>query len=323
MSDDIQFDTAKVIADLRDHLARHDKPIAFLFGAGTSCAVSKVVAAGDATSPLIPAVAGLTEICKTAVQALGEGFTNAWSGVEKQCKEVSQQPHIENILSRVRLIVSAIGSTDKLLGLDKQSFIKIEKTIRATIARTVNPSLDLIPKDTPHRNFAKWLARATRENPVEIFTVNYDILIENALEAERIPIFDGFVGSFHPFFYPETLRRSEYAPGSNWVRLWKLHGSVTWRRDSYEGESRIIRGAPDNSGEMILPSFEKYDESRQQPYSAYLERLGRFVDLDDSLLVTAGFSFGDDPVVSQRYSNRISCLSEMCSMSLITACASN
>lgn len=33
-------DAHKTIADLRDHLARHDKPIAFLFGAGTSCAVT-------------------------------------------------------------------------------------------------------------------------------------------------------------------------------------------------------------------------------------------------------------------------------------------
>ena len=32
-------DAQKTLADLRDHLARHDKPIAFFFGAGTSCAV--------------------------------------------------------------------------------------------------------------------------------------------------------------------------------------------------------------------------------------------------------------------------------------------
>ena len=32
-------DAQKILADFRDHLARHDKPLAFLFGAGTSCAV--------------------------------------------------------------------------------------------------------------------------------------------------------------------------------------------------------------------------------------------------------------------------------------------
>jgi hypothetical protein len=30
-------DAQKTLTDLRDHLARHDKPIAFFFGAGTSC----------------------------------------------------------------------------------------------------------------------------------------------------------------------------------------------------------------------------------------------------------------------------------------------
>jgi outer membrane protein assembly factor BamD (BamD/ComL family) len=33
-------DAQKTLANLRDHLARHDKPIAFFFGAGTSCAVA-------------------------------------------------------------------------------------------------------------------------------------------------------------------------------------------------------------------------------------------------------------------------------------------
>jgi hypothetical protein len=38
-------DAQKALADLRDHLARHDKPIAFFFGAGTSCSV--IVPADD------------------------------------------------------------------------------------------------------------------------------------------------------------------------------------------------------------------------------------------------------------------------------------
>lgn len=92
------------------------------------------------------------------------------------------------------------------------------------------------------------------------------------------------------------MRRKEAAPGVNWVRLWKMHGSVTWRRVDYDGHLRVIRGAPDPSGEMIFPSFEKYDESRQQPYAAFMDRLGRFLDLDDALLIIAGFSFGDEHI---------------------------
>ena len=47
---------------------------------------------------------------------------------------------------------------------------------------------------------------------------------------------------------------------------------------------------------MILPSALKYDESRQQPYAAFMDRLTRFLDQDDALLVTCGFSFGDEHI---------------------------
>ena len=66
-------DAQKILADFRDHLARHDKPIAFFFGAGTSCAV-RVPSAADPskTEPLVPAVARLTAIAKDDAALLGE-----------------------------------------------------------------------------------------------------------------------------------------------------------------------------------------------------------------------------------------------------------
>ena len=159
----------------------------------------------------------------------------------------------------------------------------------------MTPDLSLVT-NFPHRKFARWLAKTSRKNPVEVFTVNYDVLIEHALEIERIPAFDGFVGSYEPFFHPDSLRRVEAAPGSNWTRLWKMHGSVTWRRTDVDGRTRVVRGSPDPTGEMIYPSFQKYDESRQQPYSAFTDRLSRFLEQDDALLVVAGFSFGDEHI---------------------------
>ena len=75
-----------------------------------------------------------------------------------------------------------------------------------------------------------------------------------------------------------------------------MHGSVTWRKEVIDGRMRVIRGSPDQSGEMILPSFEKYDESRQQPYVAFADRLVRFLELDDALLIVCGFSFGDQHI---------------------------
>jgi hypothetical protein len=80
-------DVRKTIADLRDHLARHDKPIAFLLGAGTSCAVKAVGAkGGEPETPLIPAVAGLTAICDSEVRSLGKEYAEAWTKVVRRLR---------------------------------------------------------------------------------------------------------------------------------------------------------------------------------------------------------------------------------------------
>ena len=47
---------------------------------------------------------------------------------------------------------------------------------------------------------------------------------------------------------------------------------------------------------MMLPSLRKYDESRKQPYVALLDHLARFLEHQDALLVTIGYSFRDQHV---------------------------
>lgn len=289
-------DALKTLRDLREHMARHDKPLGFLFGAGTSCAVSKMVAAGGAPEPLIPAVAGLTEICRTGASGLGPKFATAWAAIVAHCEAAKEATHVEGILSRVRMMLGALGGGDTLTGLARGELVQLEASIRKSIATAVTVNPDDVPLDCPHRRFARWLARMQRQQPVEIFTVNYDVLFEHALESERIPVFDGFVGSFQPFFYPDSLRRSETAPGAHWTRLWKMHGSVTWRRITQDGRLRVVRGGNDPDGAMIYPSFEKYDESRQQPFASLTNRLARFLDQDDAILIVAGFSFGDEHI---------------------------
>ena len=290
-------DAQRTLSNLRDHLARHDKPIAFFFGAGTSCAIRVAVPGDkDKTQPLIPAVAGLTKICREEASNLDKKYEKAWQLIDAHCKEIKQDPNVENILSRLRMMLNAVGITDTLSGLKKDEIEKLEESVRKTIVKIVTPDLSKIPNEHPHRKFARWLIKTSRQNPVEIFTVNYDVLIEHALEVERIPTFDGFVGSFQPFFHPDSLRQLESAPGANWTRLWKMHGSVTWRRIEQDARVRVVRGDTNTAGEMIYPSFQKYDESRQQPYSAFTDRLSRFLEQDDALLIAAGFGFGDEHI---------------------------
>ena len=57
---------------------------------------------------------------------------------------------------------------------------------------------------------AAWAVRADYNLPLELFTVNYDLLIETALERRRVPYFDGFIGSLQARFHTELV---ETAPG--------------------------------------------------------------------------------------------------------------
>ena len=290
-------DAKKTLTDFRDHLARHDKPIAFFFGAGTSCAVRASSPTDESkTEPLIPAVAGLTEMVKERATALGDNYEKAWGLIETRCEEIGQDPNIENILSRLRMMLSAVDNADTLAGLNRDEIKKMEECVRRKIAAVVTPDLSRIQGNLPHQQFSRWLVKTSRQDPVEIFTVNYDVLLEYGMEIERIPVFDGFVGSYRPFFHLDSLRRNESAPGTSWTRLWKMHGSVTWQRIEDDGRIRIVRGETSDSGDMIYPSSQKYDESRQQPYAAFADRLSRFLEQDDALLVVAGFSFGDQHI---------------------------
>lgn len=291
------YEAYKMISDLRDHLAKHDRPIAFLFGAGTSCAIEiKDLDNNTKTRPLIPAINELTEKCKEDVSKKRKEYGDAWIKINAHLERMGKRPNIENILSQLRSMSDAANDTDTLFGLKHVDINELEKSIRKSIVSAVTPDMKNIQGNFPHRKFARWLTKTSRKNPVEIFTVNYDILIECALEAEYVPIFDGFVGGYQPFFYPDSLRRKELAPGINHTRLWKMHGSVTWKRIEINGNKRVIRSDMPSKGEMIYPSSMKYEESRRQPYVAFADRLSRFLEQDDALLIVVGFSFGDEHI---------------------------
>lgn len=303
-------DPRKVLETLRNHLTQPETNVAFLLGAGTSCAVRIQVPANDGegadgaapvTRSLIPNVAELTAIAEKEIRKLdpdGEAkrFGPAFDAIEKEVRPLGRPTNIEDILSCVRRKVHAVGEGDMLAGLSKTDLNQLEKTIRGTIAAQVNPDRSSFPERLPHEDFVRWIARMPRTQPVEIFTTNYDVLIETALEAERVAAFDGFVGCNQPFFSHESLTRPESAPGPAWARLWKIHGSINWKLDTVRGRPRVVRTEPHNEGEMILPSHHKYDESRKQPYSALLERLTRVLDRDDAILFVCGYSFSDDHI---------------------------
>lgn len=299
-------DPRQVIEDLRNHLAAHDRHLAFLLGAGTSCAVNVAPAPAPGTKPthqpLVPGTDALTAVCRAEVEQLGAKHAAAWAAVHAQCEGNARPANVEAVLSKVRMKIDAMGEGETSAGLTRDELVVLERTLCAAIAKAVTPQDNAIPHLLPHHDLAAWVKKINRGLPLEIFTTNYDILIERALEMARVPVFDGFVGAYRPYFFPECIDNEDWLPGSQWVRLWKLHGSVNWLCDT-GFDKRIVRVGPQVSGELILPSQRKYDESRKQPYVAYMDRLSRVLNSNHSLLITLGYGFGDEHINSILYSS--------------------
>jgi hypothetical protein len=143
---------------------------------------------------------------------------------------------------------------------------------------------------------AAWIARSDYRAPVEVFTVNYDLLIEEALERYRVPYFDGFIGNLRARFQTELVEAvpredRDFVPRF-FTRLWKLHGSTNWE---WAGDEILRLGAPVASGlaAAIYPSDAKYEESRRVPFVVLQDRFRRALHQPETLVLIAGYSFGD------------------------------
>lgn len=106
----------------------------------------------------------------------------------------------------------AIGADETLCGLNQNQLVGLENIVRESIVSATAPPEDIIPEKIPHDDFAQWLKLSSRRKAVELFTTNYDILIERSLERMRVPMFDGFVGSYRPFFHSESLDDLQLLP---------------------------------------------------------------------------------------------------------------
>ena len=270
----------RFMVDLRQILSQGRKRIGLLIGAGAP--VSIRVNAEDRIdkdgTPLIPDVAQLTDI------VVGNLSENDTAIIEALFPQHDGAVNIEAILTRIRKLSEAIGN-EQIHGLNGFEYRELAERICQEIGKIVSRALPKEPN--PYTELATWIGGTYRDHPVEIFTPNYDLLLEESFERNRLPYFDGFTGSHKPFFDPTTIS-SDSLP-ARWSRLWKIHGSLGW--DVQDGT--IIRTGSRDATSLIYPDHLKYDQIEKQPYTAMFERLKSFLNTPDSLLLCTGFSFLD------------------------------
>ena len=281
-------DPRRQLGYLQQCLSSDKKPLGLFLGAGCPMAIRLD---GEESAPLIPDIAGITRIVRKNLRKQPE-YQSLIEIVENHLeKDGCVNMTVEDMLTHIRALRSVAGN-DKVRGLSADNLDTLDDKICQSIHQLVDKMLP--NAETPYHRTASWVDASRRGNPVEIFTTNYDLLMEQAFEDSRVPYFDGFAGARQPFF--DLLSMEEDMLPPRWARLWKLHGSINWYQAADKGVFRATSKEDGGSRRVIHPSHLKYQESRRMPYLAMVDRLRAFLKQPTSTLILCGYSFRDEHV---------------------------
>lgn len=164
-------------------------------------------------------------------------------------------------------------------------------------------------------------SRSGTRDRLNIFTTNYDRVIEAGAELAGLHLLDRFTGTLAPIFRSSRLDTDMHynPPGirgeprylEGVARFTKLHGSIDW---IYTGEDIRIIGLPfgsedirsflnapglndiDSRKVMIYPNSAKDRETAEYPYVELFRDFAAALCRPNSTLVTYGYGFGDEHI---------------------------
>lgn len=284
-------DVLRQMDHIRQSLSQNKKPIGFFLSAGCPLSI-RILDGQGGNAPLIQDIAGLTKNISVQLSSGNDKKLSSWDKLVGICKEDGlSDANIEQILTQVRALRNVAGSST-VRGLSGEGLEKLDSDICKIISDEVDKYLP--DNNSPYHNLAMWARAIKREKPVHIFTTNYDLLTEQALEESYAPYFDGFIGARRAFFDLAAVEDESILP-PNWTRLWKMHGSINWR---LEDKGRVSRtdSVVEKDNYLIYPSHLKYDQSRKMPYLAMMDRLKDYLLKPSAIIFFSGYSFGDEHI---------------------------
>jgi hypothetical protein len=231
--------------------------------------------------------------------------------------------HIEHLLSHLvdymaickRSVKNKINLGAKVYGEDilKEFYEEIISAIAITVRYGYVEERDMTPEKIGklgepivildhHDRFIKALfsnrANMINRSEVNIFTTNYDTLLEDALAINKKSYVDGFSnGGIGCWDIENGFDRKSR---SNAVLICKLHGSIDWYVSKESGLLRTRYGTKYLSGmssTLIYPQATKYVETQKDPFASLFTLFRNTLQRkQDNILVACGYSFGDDHV---------------------------
>lgn len=254
----------------------------------------------------------IQEAAKLSAEASGRGPGN-----------IEDQIRIANDLLRGLKILK---KNEEAVGLEAE-LNSIISEFAESILRSEN---GIATADTDNRKNAysvlvnfllSFASRTGNRERLNIFTTNYDRLIEVGAELAGIHLMDRFVGNMMPIFRSSRLNldihynppgiRGEPRYLEGVARMTKLHGSIDWIQN--EGEIRRV-GLPFGAEKigpylqapglygadalklMIYPNSAKDRETAEYPYVELFRDFAASICRPNSTLVTYGYGFGDEHI---------------------------
>lgn len=158
--------------------------------------------------------------------------------------------------------------------------------------------------------YRKLVYRDTNLAKTNIFTANYDLFNERALDQLGIIFSNGFSGVIERYFNPAVfnyafaeqmdLSNNKWNVIDNFIYLYKLHGSISWFED--ESSKRLFKikelQVPTftDKNVMIYPTPVKQNASFGSPYSDLFREFQKKLMLNNNILITVGYSFSDEHI---------------------------
>ena len=166
-----------------------------------------------------------------------------------------------------------------------------------------------------YKEFYMRIVKKTRQVPINVYTTNYDLYNENALDELGFMYNNGFLGSAQRIFNPNSynyvvvenlgLSRDVWKSVSNFFNLYKIHGSINWIKEEHsetdtphilEKDIDLIRNRKRFDSLMIYPTPQKDRTTLMVPYSDLFRMMQNNLLKKNSVLITLGYSFSDEHI---------------------------
>ena len=182
----------------------------------------------------------------------------------------------------------------RLVSLTDKDFSKVS-AFRRLILRQLKTWVS--PDDTSLAHYYRGLIAIQRglTFPLRIFSLNYDLCVER-LNCNDFRVESGFPGIGPKFPWDwERFEDSNAGPNPPEIYLYKLHGSINWKRDDARNLfclEQIENIAPEKM-ELIFGRDFKLEAA--DPYLFYIYEFRKY-SLETKVIACIGYGFGDQHI---------------------------